>query len=329
MGQRSASESIIRIIQAFLGRRTWKQADLAAHLGLRVPALRSRLDELSRAGVPLERDPEPPHVYWSVPSHWFPGAVALSAADAEEMLRQLSRAPEGRERDGLLLALAQATGRHAEDREAAIGSPQHTEDESRHLRTIEDSATAGGALRLRYHSAHRKHVDVRHVSVQRVFPGERPYFLAYCHRSGALKFFRVARIVGAHMADDVTFQAVAPDEVEAFLATSATGFRDAGEPVDLVFFVRDPEARWVKDSLPVPADAEPCDGGLRFRARTAALTPLARFLVGLGDAVRAESDELVEAVTDLAKGALKAHGASLPIRSVVAIRSTVSSLDTA
>ena len=107
------------------------------------------------------------------------------------------------------------------------------------------------------------------------------------------------------------------------------GYRDVGEPIDVTFVVRDPEARWVKDSLPVPAEHEPCEGGLRFAASTAALTVLARFIAGLGEAAQAESPELIEAVTELAKGTREAHGAALPIRSVVSIRSRISSADTA
>ena len=77
MGQRSATESVAAILSAFLRSRTWKQSDLARAVDLTVPATRKRLEELQAQGVPLERSEEPPYVYWSVPSSWFPGGVKL------------------------------------------------------------------------------------------------------------------------------------------------------------------------------------------------------------------------------------------------------------
>lgn len=61
MGQRSASETVVRIFMAFLSSPTWRQPDeLARHAGISVNGLRRRLDELTAAGVPLERSEESP-----------------------------------------------------------------------------------------------------------------------------------------------------------------------------------------------------------------------------------------------------------------------------
>ncbi|MEM9692798.1 MAG: WYL domain-containing protein [Myxococcota bacterium] len=96
---------------------------------------------------------------------------------------------------------------------------------------------------------------------------------------------------------------------------------DPASPIRVAFTVSDPEARWVKDTLPIPMKLEPePDGGIRATAETAGIQALARFLVGLGEAARAETPELIRAVHHLAQGALAAHSPS--IRSVTSIRST-------
>jgi len=51
--------------------------------------------------------------------------------------------------------------------------------------------------------------------------------------------------------------------------------------------------------------AEPVENGLRFTARVAGVDPLARFVVGLGSAARAETPELAQRVKQLALGALE------------------------
>ena len=56
MGQRSNTETIVAILQAFLQTRTWKQADLARTIEISVAALRKHLNELSASGFPLERE---------------------------------------------------------------------------------------------------------------------------------------------------------------------------------------------------------------------------------------------------------------------------------
>ena len=69
--------------------------------------------------------------------------------------------------------------------------------------------------------------------------------------------------------------------------------------------VRDPESAWVARNLPDDRIAhEAVSGGMRFQIETSALTMLARFVVGLGDAARPETTELADAVANLARGAL-------------------------
>jgi hypothetical protein len=64
----------------------------------------------------------------------------------------------------------------------------------------------------------------------------------------------------------------------------------------------------VKLNLPGPMTCEDTPAGIRVSAETSGLLRLARFVVGLGDAARAETTELARVVRELAEGAL---GASL------------------
>ena len=113
MGQRSSTETVVAIVQAFLQRRTWTQAELARHVGVAVPALRKRLNELCTSGFPLDREEDHPHVFWSVPKDWFPGGVVFSGEDVPDLLRQLAHLPRGAARDRLLGKVLEAAPRRA------------------------------------------------------------------------------------------------------------------------------------------------------------------------------------------------------------------------
>jgi hypothetical protein len=56
VGQRSTTETLAGVYQAFLTRRTWKQADLARELDVSSEAVRRVLHELQEKGMPLERE---------------------------------------------------------------------------------------------------------------------------------------------------------------------------------------------------------------------------------------------------------------------------------
>lgn len=291
--------------------------------------MRKHLIELTRHGVPLDDERDHPHVVWSVPRGWFPAGVALTAADADELLRQLARAPQSSERDRLLLELASRARR---DAPSPVIHPNKGYDEA-HLRAVEDACASRTPITIRYYSAsHGRHHD-RVVSVQRIIGGPHPRIVARCHRAGGLRFFRISRIAAARPSTDTPFVAVDPTEVDGFLATSVSGYRDPSAPVRVSFTVRDPEARWVQDTLPLDMSSEPVAGGIRLSGDTAGVLALARFVVGLGDAARAETPELLHAVHELASGALtqSSDSAGTPrtpgpsIRSVTPIRATDSS----
>jgi DNA-binding HxlR family transcriptional regulator len=62
MSKRSAAETVGQIFWAFLESATWPQAELSRRVGVSSRALRARLEELERAGMPLTWDDEPPNV---------------------------------------------------------------------------------------------------------------------------------------------------------------------------------------------------------------------------------------------------------------------------
>ena len=123
MGRRSATETLGAIYQAFLRQRTWVQAELAADVGVAVPALRRHLDELCRRGMPLDREEDHPHVYWSVPKDWFPGGVAFEAGEAARLLVQLARLPRSAERDAWIDRVLRSSQDGAVDPTASVLPP--------------------------------------------------------------------------------------------------------------------------------------------------------------------------------------------------------------
>lgn len=103
MGRRSAAETIAGVFQCFLERSTWTQTELADALGLTTKALRVRLDELRREGLPLEREGDGgPRVTWRMREGWFPGSVQWPAREVAALLRVLVQAPQSVARDQLI-----------------------------------------------------------------------------------------------------------------------------------------------------------------------------------------------------------------------------------
>jgi hypothetical protein len=87
---------------------------------------------------------------------------------------------------------------------------------------------------------------------------------------------------------------------------SLDGFHQGGEPTRHVFFVSEPEARWVARNLMDGMACEDAPGGIRVSVETSAVQRLARFVVGLGATAKALTPALEGEVMKLAKGALAA-----------------------
>jgi len=254
-------------------------------------------------GFPLDREEEHPHVYWSVPRHWFPGGLLIKREEVPELLRLLGRLPRSTSRERLLQAIVERIPHAAAP--APIVAPDVTAREDRYLAVIEDSARAKIALRLRYYSVGRGAEETRHASVHTVLPGPPARFVATCHRSGKLKWFRVENVSDAELDPEEAYRSANAGAVETFLAESIDGYHGGKAPETLTFFVRDPESRWVARNLETGMKADVVPGGIRVNVKTSALLLTARFVVQLGDAARAETPALAAKVAEIASGALR------------------------
>lgn len=308
MGSRSNTETIVAILKALLDRRTWTQAELARHVGVAVPAVRKRLLELQSNGIPLESDTDHPHVYWSVPKTWFPGGVLLSNAQVTQVLRLLSRLPCGKARDQLIESLIGALP--VRPAPAAVVPAESTAREQQHLSNVEDAATQKIVLRFSYFTANRGSEATRLASIQRVLLGPPARFVAVCHRSGKLKWFRIDNMSDSKLEPAESYRAAEAAQVDAFVSSSLDGFHDGNPAREHVFFVRDPESRWVARNLFEGMRCDEVPGGIRVTALTSALPRLARYVVGLGAATKPLTPELESEVAALATGVLVSIGAN-------------------
>ena len=332
VGQRSTTETAFGIIAAFIERRTWSQADLARRLGTRVETIRRQLGELQAAGLKLEREEDHPHVYWSVPKSWIPGALAFNAEEARDLLRLVARAPRGalhaRVVETTLARLANFGQATTDFDPAAVRPAAIPPEEEECLDVVEDAAKKKVTLKMRYFSASRRHESWRHASVQRVDVGARAHFVAVCHKSNELRRFRVSNVLHAKLDQGEPFRKATAAALAQFDRESFGGYRDDGPIVRCAFFVRDPEASWVEKNLPDDnIEHEPARGGTRFFVETAGVVVLARYVAGLGEVARPETPELAEEVATIARAALanataSSNGASTAPPSVRAKRTT-------
>lgn len=305
MGKRSVTETIVEIFLAFQRQGTWAQAELARKLDLSTDSLRKTLYELMQNGVPLLREEDHPQVYWSVPKGWFPGGLCLETSDVEQVLRLLTRSPRTRARDRLMERIVQASrsGKPSLD-EGGLVSPQATKEEEDYLCTVEDASRKKIPLLMKYYTSSRGVVEERHVSIHRVDLGRPSRFLAVCHRSMMLKWFRVDNLMRASLSPETTFLEADKASVEAFWENSIDGYHQGVSSEEHVFVVREPEARWVKQNLLTGMKGESCGQGMRVTVRTSAPLQVARFVVGLGEAAKVETGMLREMVRELAIGAM-------------------------
>lgn len=296
------------LLVAFLERDQWSQAQLARRLDVSVATVKTRLNELSLAGVPLEREEDLPLVWWRVPKGWAPEGVVLSKDDVVLAARLLGRLPDTKERNRLLArVLLKPRSSQPADLPVVVASVVDPQEEA-WLPTVEDAAAQKAVLAVSYFSASRGSVESRELSPCRVVIGPPARFVARCHRSDSLKWFRVDGLIRARLVtrEESAFRASGKEEIDAHVAASIGGFHGGSDLIDVAFVVREPEARWVRGNLPVPLVGEVADGGgLRVTGRTSAILAVARFCVGLGAAVRVESEELRGAVGELARGALE------------------------
>ncbi len=309
MGRRSATETVAALFLAFLQQPTWQQAELARSLGVTAKTLRSCLTDLELAGLPLERVEEHPHVYLSVPAGWVPGAVAFSVEEARALARMLVRHAKTPDRD---LVLARLVSCLSQRTASAPAKPSNTANSittqvgaEAQLPFVQDATTRRCVLQIQYFSAHRGQIAWRDISPARLTIGPPARVLALCHRTGTLKWFRVSNIIAARLVEDTSYLEAPSARVDEVFSTSLNGYHD-GEGSRLCrFTVRDPDARWLKSNLPDGAKVTDMAGGIIVEVDSGALLPLARLVVGLGDAASIETPALEKLVKHLARGALR------------------------
>ncbi len=326
MGMRSAVETPAGVLIAFIRHRRWRQAALARELGVTVETLLRSLRALSEQGMPLIRDDsDAPHIWWRVPKDWAPSGVLFGREQVPSLLRALTRLPRSRERDALL-AHASLSVRMPVGTPAPVDAPTLTDIEQTWLAVVEEAVERKMALGMRYFTASRGKIDWRCVSVQRVLVGPPARFVAHCHRSGTLKWFRVENIALARLDAESRYRPADESEIAAFVRESVDGYRSDGQAIECSFIVREPEARWVRMNLLSGMRVDPNDvlhDGVRIRSTTSSVLRVARFVVGLGGAAHAETPELAMGVREIAMGVLDAAGAGSDVEQPRAKRLTL------
>jgi proteasome accessory factor C len=291
------------ILVAFWSRPVWAQKELAREVGVSSRAVRRHLEELCLAGWPLDREEEHPQVYWTIPKGWFPGGVLLEPAAVALLVRVLLRSPNTPERAKLLDIVKGYASRELVAALERILPPRTSAVEDNHLPALLDALGDHAPLRLRYYTASKGRLSDRTVSVQRVLIGPPARFVAWCHETERLLWFRVDYVSALARPPGATYRQVDDVEVDAIIGASVDGFH-GGKPLPVAFFVRDPDARWVAQNLPDGLSGTSEANGLLVETETAGLLPVARFVVGLGEAAECRTPELAALVRTLAEGAL-------------------------
>ncbi|MDX2053246.1 MAG: WYL domain-containing protein [Polyangiaceae bacterium] len=310
MGQQNRYKSVTRVFQAFAEQRTWKQAELARDVGISADALRTLLQELQASGMKLHQESEPPQVYWSVPKGWFPGGILLSDSDFPTLLRAAFELPESTARTSLLKKILGTQG-HPEATELVLtreGNPR----EDLAYEVVQKALVENKALQLLYLTQSRGVEGSRVVSPQKLVTRPHPRLLAWCHQTCELRWFRLDNVLSASLGNAEAFVTCSAEAVKRVLKESVDGFHGS-EPEgseELAFFVRHPEASWVKKNLlsSMRVDARGSTSeGIRIVCGRRGAPVVARFVVGLGAAARAEGPLLKAQVVNLAEESLRVH----------------------
>jgi predicted DNA-binding transcriptional regulator YafY len=237
-------------------------------------------------------------------------AVALLAG-----LRTLAQVPGLHERSALESALTKLSAAAGDAAAAAsavsatLGPVVSGSAEENVLAAARSGLQHRRRLHLRYLVPSRDETTERDVDPMRVLNvGERWYLEGWCHRSEAVRLFRLDRIVRIDVLDvDGT---PPPDAVR----------RDAGEwlftpsPEDVVVTVDvEPEAHWVATYYPVEQVTDLGDGRLRVTLRAASPDWVPRMALRLGGALRVVTPaRLAEEVRSRAAAALAAYPEASP-----------------
>jgi len=257
-----------------------------------------------------------------IEAEWEDGVVFLANADAISRplrlgvdealalivgLRALRDVPGLGDRDAVTRALAKI---EAAAGAAAAVAPSVRVDLPRDVdpavvAACEDALRRRRRLHLGYLVPHRDETTSRDVDPMRVLHmGGHWYLEGWCHRTSAVRMFRLDRIVDVSVLDaDGTPPATAQSrDLDAGLF--------APGPDDAVVTLRvEPYARWVVDYYPIESVQTQGDGSLLLRMRTGDTAWLRQLVLRLGGAARVvDPPELAASVADSARAALAAYG---------------------
>ncbi len=115
----------------------------------------------------------------------------------------LARLPNGAARNRIVSRVLQGRARVA-PRPSPVLAPLLAEREEESLSLVEDAAALGEVLVFRYYSASRGQMESRAASPHKVSVGPPARFMATCHKSGTLKWFRVDRILSLYGDNRIT-----------------------------------------------------------------------------------------------------------------------------
>ncbi|MCA9577747.1 MAG: winged helix-turn-helix transcriptional regulator, partial [Myxococcales bacterium] len=293
MGARSSTETALRVLAALLDEPTWKQAELARHVGVSTQTVKRCLEELEAAGVPLVSDKDHPHVYWSVPRSWLPDGVNLPRELLVDLLRRVARGATGTH-DRLLAHLVDATPdlRDMVARVQAAHVADGTGFSSSMMAALED-ASDSHAVVLTYRKSRKAPVESR-VCSPACFVDRHQHLLARCHTTGRARRFRLDRILAVHTVPGAEHRPLSDDEIKEQLSGAVDGFRSPGSLVSVRFRLMGPasEVGWMIEDLPEDLHVEDIDEGYLVHGQTGALGKLAAKLVTWGAVVRYDDEDL-------------------------------------
>ncbi|WP_298324082.1 WYL domain-containing protein [Haloactinopolyspora sp.] len=229
-------------------------------------------------------------------------AVALIVA-----LRTLASVPGSFDRGAIERAVAKLEDAAGEMAEQAASVQVKVDGDA----VAEVAATVRAALddqrrlHLSYWVPARDEATERDVDPMRlVVVDGRLYLEGWCHRAGAVRLFRLDRVLGIHLLDTPAQipTDVRPRDLDA-------GLFQPSPDDELVTIELTTAGRWVADYYPHESAEELADGGLRLRLRARDRQWVRRLALRLGDSGRiVDPPDLSAEVTASAREALAAYG---------------------
>ncbi|WP_380168120.1 helix-turn-helix transcriptional regulator [Jannaschia sp. R86511] len=215
-------------------------------------------------------------------------------------LRLLVDVPGPHDRDALTSATATLEALTA-GQEAHVGLVPDPWGPPRHADTVTRALLGHRRLRLLYLSAGRDELAWREVDPQRVVSEQgRHYLQGHCHRAGAVRLFRLDRVVRAEVLDVVAPTAVPPPRAAG---PDGGHGRVPTDPDDAAVLLRlHRGAQWVAESYPVEEVAGH-DGARDVLMRVGDPARVVRLVLGLGGRAEVLSPPEVRAAVAAAAGA--------------------------